>query len=61
MVLTQLETVMKESGFSPEALAAKSQDFSNMTVRRAIKGRGIDRLKGLAIARALKVKLSDLI
>ena len=61
MVLTKLQEKMKELNISAETLAEKSQDFSNMTVRRAIKGRGIDRLKAVAIARALKCKLETLV
>lgn len=61
MVLSNLENVMKDQDISPEALAAKSKGFSNMTVRRAIKGRGIDLLKAKEIARVLKVKLDDLV
>lgn len=59
MVISKLGEAM--GGFTPEALAAKSKgDFSNMTVRRALKGRGIDRLKAKAIARVVGWKLEDL-
>ena len=61
MVLPKLKEKMEEVGLSPEALAAKSKNFSNMTVRRAINGRGIDRLKAVAIARAMGVKLEELV
>lgn len=62
MVLTRLAEKIKSEGLTPEELAAKSKgDFSNMTVRRAIKGMGIDRLKAAAIAKALKTKLECLI
>lgn len=60
MVLTRLAERMK--GITPEELAMKSKgDFSNMTVRRAMKGRGIDRLKAKAIAKQLNVKLEELV
>jgi len=63
IVLRKLKERMVAADISPEQLAAKSKekDFSNMTIRRAIAGRGIDRLKAIAIARAMKHKLEDLI
>lgn len=62
MVLTKIKELMTKKGLTPETLAAKSNKaFSNMTVRRAIAGRGIDRLKAVAIARAVGAKLEDLI
>lgn len=61
MVLTKLKDYMGE--YTPESLASKpkEKEFSNMTVRRALAGRGIDRLKALAIAKALRVKLEQLL
>lgn len=61
MVLKNLGSVLRERGISPEELAKKSDGFSAMTVRRAIKGRGIDLLKARDIARVLRVKIDDLI
>lgn len=60
MVLTKLKDHMGD--YTPETLAAKSNKaFSNMTVRRSLAGRGIDRLKAVAIARALGVKVEVLV
>jgi hypothetical protein len=62
VVLTRLKEEMDRREISPELLAEKSKgDFSNMTVRRALAGRGIDRLKAKAIARVVGVKLEDLV
>jgi hypothetical protein len=62
LVLTKLGEVIVLSGQSPEKMAKKSKgDFSGMTVRRALKGRGVDRLKAKAMARVLNCKLEDLL
>ena len=62
MVLTKLADFIKRKELTPERMAEKSKgDFSNMTVRRALNGRGIDRLKAKAIAKVLGCKLDDLI
>ena len=61
MKLTRLAKRMEKMKLSPEILADKSNgDFSNMTVRRAIGGNSIDRLKAKAIARVLRIKLEEL-
>lgn len=61
MVLTKLGALLKIKKITPEELAARSKgEFSNMTVRRAIKGSGIDRLKALAIAKRLKVNVKEI-
>jgi len=60
-VLKNLGTVMKQKDITPEELAGQSgREFSNSTVRRALKGTGVDLLKAKAIAKALKVKLEVL-
>lgn len=59
MVLNKLKEKM--AGLTPEQMSILSGgDFSNMTVRRALSGKGIDLLKAKAIAKVLKVKLDDL-
>lgn len=60
MVLKRLKICMGDN--TPMGLADKSNgDFSHMTIRRALAGRGIDKLKAKAIAKALKVRLEDLV
>lgn len=62
MVLNGLKAKIDEMGVSPEQMAEKSKgDFSNMTVRRALNGRGIDRLKAKAISKVLGCKLEELV
>jgi len=61
-VLKNLAGLMKQRDIIPEELAGGSgREFSVMTVRRAMKCRGIDLLKAKSIAKHLKVKLSDLV
>lgn len=61
MELKRLDRILKERGLSPETLAKLSNgDFSNMTVRRAINGNSIDRLKAKAIARVLRVGIKEI-
>jgi len=46
-----LQKKLEEKGLTPEQLAHLSDKaFSNMTVRRALKGKGTDRLKVKAMA-----------
>ncbi|NTU49479.1 MAG: hypothetical protein HGA87_01040 [Desulfobulbaceae bacterium] len=61
MKLTRLKKYVGRGLLSPEALASRCNgDFSNMTVRRALAGDNIDRLKARAIAKWLQIPIEDL-
>lgn len=59
MLLPKLNEILSDRKISPEKLA-KNTLFSNMTVRRACEGKSISKIIAAAIAKTLKVKLSDL-
>jgi len=62
VVLTRLHKYVGRGKITPEELAARSNgDFSNMTVRRALKEKNIDPLKGRAIAVSLGVPLEEIL
>lgn len=61
MVLTKLEALMEKRGVTADQLALMSKgNFSHMTIRRAVQGRGVKLLTAKAIAKTLHTRLEDL-
>ena len=61
MLLPKLNKIMTDRKISPEKLAKQSGKlFSNMTIRRICEGKSTSKLIASAIAKTLKVKLSEL-
>jgi lambda repressor-like predicted transcriptional regulator len=55
----RIRGALRHSGASPEEVAARA-GISGSTLRRALSGRGLNRLTARAIAKALRVRLEEI-